>query len=73
MYPDVFEIKYTTESNTSASYFGLPLLIGREGQLGTFLYYKRDDFNFDIINFLFLSINIPSSPAYGVFMSQLIQ
>ena len=39
----------------------------------THLYVKRDDFNFHITNFPFLSSNIPSSPAYGVFISQLIR
>ena len=34
---------------------------------------KRDDFNFRITNFPFLSSNIPSSPVYGVFISQLIR
>ena len=34
---------------------------------------KRDDFNFHITNFPFLSSNIPTSPAYGVFISQLIR
>ena len=38
-----------------------------------FLYDKRDDFNFHITNFPFLSSNIQSSPAYGVFISQLIR
>ena len=33
---------------------------------------QRDDFNFHITNFPFLSSNIPSSPAYGVFISQLM-
>ena len=37
------------------------------------IYNKRDDFNFHITNFPFLSSNIPSSPAYGVFTSQLIR
>ena len=37
------------------------------------LYDKRDDFNFHITNFPFLSSNIPSLPAYGVFVSQLIR
>ena len=46
---------------------------GRDGQLHTSLYDKRDDFNFHITNFPFLSSNIPSSPAYGVFISQLIR
>ena len=59
----------TTESTTSASYLDLLQSIGRDGQLHTSIYDKRDDFNFHITNFLFLSSNIPSSPAYGVFLS----
>ena len=73
MYPAELEIKNTTESNTSAFYLDLLLSIGRDGQLRTSLYDKRDDFNFHITNFPFLSSNIPSSPAYGVFISQLIR
>ena len=73
MYPAELEIKDTTESNTSASYLDLLLSIESDGQLRTSLYDKRDDFNFHITNFPFLSSNIPSSPAYGVFISQLIR
>ena len=73
MYPAELGIKDTTESITSASYLDLLLSIGRDGQLHTFIYDKRDDFNFHITNFPFLSSNIPSSPAYGVFISQLIR
>ena len=61
------------KSTTSASYLDLLLSIGRDGQLHTSIYDKRDDFNFHITNFPFLSSNIPSSPAYGVFISQLIR
>ena len=73
MYPAELEIKDTTESNTSASYLDLLLSIESDGQLRTSLYDKRDGFNFHITNFPFLSSNIPSSPAYGVFISQLIR
>ena len=73
MYPAELEIKDTTESTTSASYLDLILSIGRDGQLHTSIYDKRDDFNFHITNFPFLSSNIPSSPAYGFFISQLIR
>ena len=62
-----------TESKTSASYLDLLLSIGRDGQLHTSIYDKRDDFNFHITNFPFLSSNIPSSSTYGVFISQLIR
>ena len=37
------------------------------------MYDKRDDFDFPIVNFPYLSSNIPESPAYGVFVSQLIR
>ena len=62
----------TTESNTSVSYLDLLLSIGRDGQLHSSIYDKRDEFNFHITNFPFLSSNIPTSPSYGVFISQLI-
>ena len=73
MYPAELEIKDTTESNTSASFLDLLLSIERDGQLRTSLYDKSDDFNFRITNFPFLSSNIPSSPAYDIFISQLIR
>ena len=73
IYPAELETKNTTESNTSASYLELLLSIGRDGQLSTSLSDKRDDFNFHITNFPFPSSNIPSSPAYCVFISQLIR
>ena len=73
MYPAELEIKDTTHSIISASYLDLLLSIGREGQLHTSIYDKRDDFNFYITYFLFLISNIPSSPAYGVFISQFIR
>ena len=37
------------------------------------IYDKRDDFNFKIINFPNMCSNIPASPAYGVYISQLIR
>jgi hypothetical protein len=37
------------------------------------MYDKRDDFNFKIINFPNMCSNIPASPAYGVYISQLIR
>ena len=38
----------------------------------TKLYDKRDALGFHIVNFPFMSSNIPSAPAYGVYASQLI-
>ena len=73
IYSVELEIKVTTESNTSASYLDLLLSIGRDGQLHTSIYDKRDDLNFHITNFSFLSSNIPTSPAYSVLISQRIR
>ena len=43
------------------------------GQISTKIYDKRDDFNFKIIFFPNMCSNIPASPAYGVYISQLIR
>jgi hypothetical protein len=61
------------ECSTSASYFNVLLKLDTNGKITTQLYDKRGDFNFPIINFPYLCSNIPTSPAYGVFISQLIR
>ena len=48
-------------------------LLESNNRLYTKLYDKRDDFDFHIVNFPFLSSHIPSSPSYGVYISQLIR
>jgi hypothetical protein len=42
-------------------------------ELSTKIYDKWDDFNFKIINFPNMCSNIPASPAYGVYISQLFR
>ena len=37
------------------------------------IYDKRDDFNFEIVNFTFLGGDVPRSPPYGVYISQRIR
>ena len=37
------------------------------------IYDKRDDFDFDIVNFPFLDGDVPGRPSYGVYISQLIR
>ena len=43
------------------------------GKYSTAVYDKRDNFNFRIVNFPYLNSNIPSGPAYGVYISQLVR
>ena len=73
IYPDEIEIKDSTESDKSASNLDILLSIDFNGRLTTSLYDKRDDFDFAIVIFPFLCSNIPLSPAYGVYISQLIR
>ena len=73
IYPIELEIKDIIDTDTSASYLDLHLEMDSEGRLRPKLYDKRDDFNFPIVNFLFICSNIPAAPAYGVYISQLIQ
>ena len=40
--------------------------------LSTKIYDKRDDFDFEIVNFPFLD-DVPHSTSYGVYLSQLIR
>ena len=35
--------------------------------------YKRDDFNFDIVNYPHLDGDVPRATSYGVYISQLIR
>ena len=73
IYPEDLEIKDTTDSPTHASYLDILLSYDQNQHLTTKIYDKRDDFDFSIVNFPFLSSNIPESPAYGVYISQLIR
>ena len=37
------------------------------------IFDKRDDFDFDIVNFPLLDCDVPRSTSYGVYISQLIR
>ena len=65
-------ISYISHVTSSASFLDLYLEFDDRGQISTKIYDKRDDFNFKIINFQNMCSNIPASPAYGAFISQLI-
>ena len=41
--------------------------------VSTKIYDKRDNFNFDIVNFPFPDGDVPQRPSYGVYISQLIR
>ena len=72
IYQIELDIKDTTDTVKSVSYLDLHLEIDNEGRLKTKLYDKIDGFSFPIVNFQFLSSNIPAPPAYVVYISQLL-
>ena len=72
IYPQELELKKTTESPENCSYLDLSISIVNH-KFATDLYDKRETFNFTIVNFPHMDSNIPSKPAYGVFISQLVR
>ena len=66
--PSQLNVEKTDQSDNLASYFDLTFTIKKDGKLSTKPYDKRDDFDFHIVNFPFLSSNIPSGPSYGVYI-----
>ena len=73
IYPPELEVKETTDRASSVSFLDLYLEFDDSGRLSTKIYNKRDAFNFKIINFQNMCSNIPASPAYGVYILQLIR
>ena len=45
----------------------------RNGRAFSKIYDKQNDFNFEIMNFTFLDGDVPRSPSYGEYISQLIR
>ena len=73
IYPSQLTVEKANTSDDLANYLDLTFIIDSNNRLYTKLYDKRDDFDFHIVNFPFLSSNITSSPSYGVYISQLIR
>ena len=55
-------------SYAEASFFYSHLSVS-DGFVKTKIYDKRDDFDFDIVNFPFLDGDVPRSTSYGVYIS----
>jgi hypothetical protein len=63
--------KLTCSKVLRISYSDFRFEIGNGGTLRSRLYVKRDDVIFQIVNFPFISSNIPLALAYGVYIFQL--
>ena len=64
MYPSELNVEKANRQDDQADDQDLTFIIGN--RLHRKLYDKRDDFNFHIVDFPFLSSNIPSGPSNGV-------
>ena len=72
IYPTELQLNKANSSDTEAPLVDLNLSI-TNGKVSSKIYNKRDDFNFEIVNFPFLGRDVPRSPSYGVYISQLIR
>ena len=72
IYPPELQLNKANTSDTEAPFLDLHLSISN-GFVSSKINDKRDDFDFDIVNFPFLDGDVPRSTSYGVYISQLIR
>ena len=72
IYPSELKLNKANTSDTEAPFLDLHLSISN-GFVSSKIYDKRDDFDFDIVNFPFLDGDVPRRPSYGVYITQLIR
>ena len=72
IYSSELQLNQANVSDTEVSSLDLHLSIS-DGFVKTKIYDKRDDFDFDIVNFPFLDGDVPRLTSYGVYISQLIR
>ena len=72
IYHSELQLNNANTSDTDATFLDLHLSFSND-IVSTKIYDKRDDFDFEIVNFLFLDGDVPRSTSYGVYISQLIR
>ena len=72
IYPPELQLNKAKNSDTEAPFWGLHLSISN-GFVSSKIYDKRDDFDFDIVNFPYLDADVPRSTSNRVYISQLIR
>ena len=72
IYPSRLQLNKANTSDTETTFLDLHLSISND-IVATKIYDKRDDFDFEIVNFQFLDGDVPLSTSYGVYISQLIR
>ena len=64
IYPTELQLNRANSSDTEAPFLDLNLCISN-GTVSTKIYDKRNDFDFDIVNFPFLDGDVPDVPDMG--------
>ena len=72
IYPLELKLNKANTSDTEASFWDLHLSISN-GFVSSKIYDKRDDFDFDVVNFPHFYGDVPRRPSYGVYISKLIR
>ena len=72
IYPSEPQLNKANTSDIEAPLLDLHLSITND-TVSTKLFDKRDDFDFEIVNFRFLDGDVPCSTSYRVYISQLIR
>ena len=67
-HPAELQLNKANASDTEHAFLDLNLSIHND-IVSPKIYDKRDDFNFDIVNFPFLDGDVPQRPSYGVYIS----
>ena len=67
IYPAELQLNKANASYNEAAFLDLNLSIHYD-TVSTKIYDKRDDFDFDIVNFPFLDGDVPWRPSYGVYI-----
>ena len=72
IYPAELQLNKANTSDKETSFLDLNIkVIGSD--IHTSVYDKRDDFGFPIVNFPWLSGDVPRIPSYGIYISQLVR
>ena len=72
IYPPELQLNKANISDTEAPFLDLHLSVAN-GFVSSKIYDKRDDFDFDIVNFPFMDGDVNRRASYGVYISQLIR
>ena len=70
IYHSELQLNKANTSDTEAAFLDLHLY---NDTVSTKIYDKRDDFDFEIVNFLFLDVDVSRSTSYGFYITQLIR